>query len=215
MIKLTTLLLTGVLLASQLQGQVITVQSGMALSKLDWQIGTFEQMAYSNYRSSVPVFIGVDYFNKKYVNLSSNIGYLEKGGEGAGITVSSNGGNPVNLKSEASLQYVSLNTCGELKYPLDKRLTVFANLGPRIDFLTGFNKTFRPINETNELNKISVGINYGVGVKCTINNTIVGISTNVYRNFNSIAKWSTSDNLQANINDRTYILLLSLGYNLD
>jgi hypothetical protein len=217
MIRLTTIALALISLSASIQGQVITIQSGMALSKLDWQVGTFQNRAYDSYRASIPIFMGVEYFNKKYFNLSSNIGYLEKGGKGASAGVSINGNASVPFNNEARLQYVSLNTCGELKYPIDKKLTVYASVGPRMDYLAEFDrKIFGVLDEANELNKIIIGINYGVGVKYTINKTVVGLSSNVYRNFNSIAKWSPSDNnLGGNVNDRTYTLLLSLGYDFN
>ncbi|TAE87612.1 MAG: hypothetical protein EAY81_03815 [Bacteroidetes bacterium] len=209
MIRLTTIALALICVSASIQGQVITIQSGLALSKLDWKANSGNIRLYDNYRQSTPVFIGVDYFNKKYFNLSSNVGYVEKGGEVAGIQV-----NGSDFKIETWVRYISLNTCGNVKYQLDKRLTIFANIGPRIDFLIDSdNSFFKVYQKSNGLNKINVGLTYGAGIKYRINKTIVGFSTNSNYNFNQIVDLSGSGN-RITINDQTLLLLFSIGYEI-
>ena len=207
--KLTTTLLTVLLLSCAAQGQVISIQSGLVASKLDWEASSFTNSAYNSYRQSIPVFIGFDYLNKKYFNLSSQVGYVEKGGQGAGTRL-----NGVDFKSETWAKYVSFNTCGNVKYQFDKRITVYANIGPRIDFLVDSdNSFFKVYQKNNGLNKINVGLTYGAGIKYRVNKTIIGFSTNRNYNFNPIVDLSSSGT-EVKVNDQTLLLLFSLGYDL-
>ena len=72
------LLLIGLTFVILLNGQTIKIQGGTSISKLDWQnanqLNNKKLIGHS-------VFAGLDYFDKQYFNLSSNIGLIRKGGE--------------------------------------------------------------------------------------------------------------------------------------
>lgn len=72
--KKTGLLFIGLTFAILTNGQMIKIQGGTSISKLDWQlkgvdIGPFYNEAMIGYS----IFAGLDYLDKQYFNLSSNI----------------------------------------------------------------------------------------------------------------------------------------------
>ena len=69
------------------QGQVFKIQAGTSLSSLDWNIITNNYKIPGNRIVGQSIFFGFDYAEKRYFNLSSNIGTIRKGSrqkEGAG-----------------------------------------------------------------------------------------------------------------------------------
>jgi hypothetical protein len=59
--------------------QTLKLQVGTSYSMLDWKVSSWD----AGFNKSIFKFtgsVGLDYFDKKYFNLSSNIGFLTKGG---------------------------------------------------------------------------------------------------------------------------------------
>lgn len=192
-----------------LTAQTIKFQTGIAVSNFDWTIGS---PSWEHENESLTGFssfsIGLDYWNHKYFNLSSNLGYLKKGGK---VTVKAIDGSDTYSELEiaeapirydmilsAKLDYLSLNTCFEAKYPFKNNITPFISIGPRIDFL---------LNSYDIYKDNSYGLICGGGIKYNIQKIQIGIRSDYYWNFDNIDK-------NGEINDKTFTVNLTIGYKL-
>lgn len=190
-------------------GQTIKIQTGVSVSNLDWKFNSQYQMFEQENFIGVPVFIGLDYFEKKYFNLSTNFGYIKKGGE---VTLKAkpkpftpglvDAGEVLPDKGLRSyLNYLSLNTTFDFNYPFNIGITPFVGVGPRIDFL---------LTDESFYNKYNYGLLMGGGVKYDINKLRVGLRFDYYLNFNDLFKTEQYGTL----NDRTFTTNLIIGYRL-
>jgi hypothetical protein len=158
-----------------------------------------------------PVFIGLDYFEHQYYNISTNIGYIVRAEE-ENVTQNMREMGYPYWKNE--LEYVSLNTTLDIKYPINN-ISPFLSIGPRIDFLIDNTRKFE-LYKPDYLNKKVYGMIIGCGVKYDLKRVQVGIRGDYYFNFNEIAKWPGGDIMSdgGDITDQTYTFNFFLGYKL-
>jgi hypothetical protein len=194
------LLATVLLISGFSFGQVVKIQTGVSISSLDWQVSSPDWIHDNETLMGCPVFIGLDYLDKKYFNLSSNIGLLKKGGK---VTLKNT--NPAKYVgdqiTETNLDYLSVNTTCDFKYPLENKITPFIGIGPRIDLL---------LNDISFINKFSYGLLLGGGFKYDINKIQIGLRVDYYLNFNKINKAE----LYGTLRDKTVTTSLVVGYRL-
>ena len=217
--KQLKLLVISFLLSNLSFSQTINVQSGIAISKLDWVdingAKRFDQAIIGN--SS---FVGIDYLDRKYFSLSTNIGSVTKGGEEDRIHWVNYGEDSMvahdSSTIKATLKYVSINSTFNFKYPIKDKIIPFLNVGPRIDYL--FANNFVSVNgsgEIEELHKYNFGLILGGGVKYVFSKVQIGVRADKYINFNNIGKFSHQfiDNTTT-ANDKTFTINLSVGLKL-
>jgi hypothetical protein len=198
--KRLKILSTALLISSFSFGQLMKIQSGISISNLDWKIGTYD-WKYDNEKLIGNSFsVGLDYLDKKYYNLSSNISLLKKGGK-----VTATAENVSDRILQVNIDYLSVNTTFELKYPFQNKITPFISYGPRLDMLLS------EIYLTN-YNNYNYGLLLGGGLKYDINRIQVGFRTDYYLNFNEINKPIT--HVFGVINDKTLTCNLTIGYRL-
>jgi hypothetical protein len=138
--KHLNLLVFGLLLSNLAFGQTLKIQTGTTLSQLDWKLGILDIDPYSETMIGYSVFAGMDYLENMYFNLSSNFGFIRKGGKGT-ITFTTETGETIDEKTEkAKLNYFSVNTTFDLKYPIKDRIIPYISVGPRFDYLTSYSK---------------------------------------------------------------------------
>ncbi|MDK7354013.1 hypothetical protein, partial [Rothia aeria] len=119
--------------------QSIKISSGIFYSNL--KINDNKILKNKEY---IPLFLGIDYFQKKNYFLSSNIGLLKIKGEEQIIH-----NNEINNVKE-TLNVVNFNTTFNYKLNLDDNNYLFIGLGPKIDFLLDNsleNKVFQEISD--------------------------------------------------------------------
>ncbi|WP_417592709.1 outer membrane beta-barrel protein [Owenweeksia hongkongensis] len=212
--------------SNQVISQVINIQVGTAISKLDWTVedvpgqpslNGVDESAYSEPIQGLSVYIGIDYFDHKYYNLSTNIGYIQKGGQ---YTV-----DYVLYTSvkKAQLHYLSLNTLLDLKLPVTESISPFLSLGPRIDFLSSHEgEIIENLSgkNTGELDKLMYGCLLGAGAKYSLQKIQFGVRFDYYFNFTHIAnyEWKRKQATYAygngTLKDHTYSINLVVGYKL-
>ena len=180
--------------------QIIKFQPGISLSNTDlkynsgyWQYSNKTLIGYS-------MFIGIDYLNDKYYNLSTNVGVVKKGG-----TVTATAPDEPIWRFNLNLDYLSLNTTFEVKYPLKYRITPFLSYGPRLDYLLND-------NSLSGYNQFNYGILMGGGLKYDVNNFQIAIRSDYYLNFATINKPRTY--IFSKINDKTTTICFTIGYKL-
>ena len=176
------ILFAGLCIASYTFGQKLTLQSGISVSKLS--------TGYTNDKIGYSEFVGVDYFNKKYIDFSSNIGIIRKGGK-----------NNIGL-TDITLDYASINTLINIKYPVSKKFVPFLSIGPHIDYLfhsktnentinnTTLGNIFevKPTNDDYHLKKISTGLLMVLGINYTIARYTLGIRYDRYTEFTKVGE---------------------------
>lgn len=204
--KKTVLLLLGLTFTTLLNGQTLKIQGGTSISKLDWQnanqLDNKKLIGHS-------IFAGLDYFDKQYFNLSSNIGLIRKGGE-----------YYINFDSDEIaldkpvLDYLSINTTIDFKYTIKEKFAPFISLGPRVDFLIN-SKNFYALKGNGELNDTSIGLLLGGGLKYDISNLQLGLRADYYLNFTEVASWSIeSIGKGGEVSVNTFTMNLTIGYKL-
>jgi hypothetical protein len=206
------LLLIGLTIAVLTNGQIVKFQGGTSISKLEWKlndndVASFFDEALIGYS----MFAGIDYINKQYVNLSSNIGVIRKGGQGKIALVDYGGIIEQNVTGRPTLDYFSVNTTVDLKYPIEKTVP-YISFGPRFDYLFNNSKFFDGLKE---LKSTSIGLILGGGFKRDISNLQFGLRADYYLDFAKVAEWAAeSHRIGGHISVNTFTINLTIGYKL-
>lgn len=193
--------------------QTLNIQAGTTVSHLDWELKGLNGRLYDQNLIGYSFFVGMDYHNIKYFNLSSNIGMIRKGGMMELEFLDIEGQSTDFMKDKATLDYVSVNTVIDLKYPVNEKLIPFISIGPRADFLISSSKQFEIFKEQKQLSAISYGIVTGLGLKYAIARAIVGIRFDYYTDINNVASYTEPDQVDpSEIRAKMYSLNVSCGY---
>jgi hypothetical protein len=192
--------------------QTLTFQAGTSISKLDWYIEIVDESIYGEYIINPTFLVGVEYFNKTHFYLSSNIGYIVKGG-GSTRDIRAEDNSITKHYISAKYSYLTLNTTFDLKHTFGEKFTAYLSVGPRIDIGLGYNDQFESLH--NDLNNIIYGMITGLGVKYKFGFGNLGIRYDRYFNFNQIAKWESAQfRVAGGIKDKTATLTLTYGIEL-
>ncbi|MFC2110840.1 hypothetical protein ACFLQ5_00150 [Bacteroidota bacterium] len=188
-------------------GQTLNLQSGLSVSRIytdgeNIQVQRYNALFYGN-----TVFLGLDYLNEKYINLSGNIGFIRKGGN-----IESS--DSINYPGQVSFDYLSINSMFEFKYPISSNILPFMSLGLRYDFLLNINRENNHFWKYNVVKSNSYGLLVGCGVKYDFSKLQIGLRSDYYYNFNDLAKFHfpANNNDDALINTFTFNLII--GYKI-
>ncbi|NJN25986.1 MAG: PorT family protein [Cyclobacteriaceae bacterium] len=210
--KRTGLLLIGLTIAILTNGQTIKIQGGTSISKLDWQLKGLS--LYNKTLIGYSIFAGLDYLDKQYFNLSTNIGIIRKGGKDEIVLTDQFGELTRQINTEKpTLDYLSINTMIDLKYRIKETVSPFISLGPRFDYLVGRSKHFDSLEEIDELKSTSIGLILGGGLKYDISNLQFGLRADYYLDFTKVADWTienTGNGGEVTVN--TFTINFTLGY---
>ncbi len=194
------------------KAQTLNIQAGTTISNLDWELNHY-QPEYRRNIIGYSFFVGMDYLDKKYINLSSNIGFIRKGGMWDVELFEIEKNFITYYPEKATLDYFSTNTLIELKYPVTGRFIPFISLGPRVDFLVSRNARFEDFNEQGFLHEVAFGILAGGGIKFVNGKSIIGFRFDYYADINDIATYQVFNQAEpAEIKARTFSLNVSYGY---
>jgi len=212
----TGLLLIGLIIAFFTNGQIVKIQGGTSISKLDWKLNEVDMFDESLIGYSL--FAGIDYFDKPFFNLSSNLGMVRKGGKGEVLLTSYSGIPYLNLTSKPTVDYFSINTTIDFKYRLREAISPFISIGPRFDYLINRSKIFSDLEEFTDLNKTSIGLLLGGGFKYDYSSFQFGLRADYYldfKKFSKIAEWAQESNrIAGEISFKTFTINLTVGYRL-
>ncbi|HLO59222.1 MAG TPA: outer membrane beta-barrel protein [Bacteroidales bacterium] len=196
--------------------QTLKIQFGRDWSKLKWPTDG----EYSDFKTSLNgniLFLGVDYFNGKYFNLSSNLGYLQRQG-GKSYDKFIDDQHTTLVKSETSIDQLSLNIKFIIKYPVMERLTPFISIGPTYDYL--ISQSHKEDRITNIKSGI-FGLILGGGAYYNISRFQIGLNIDYYiylSNFGDLdsrpSPGMTGFLKSEDINARTLISSITLGYRI-
>lgn len=171
------------LFATSINAQTIEISGGYTTSRLDLFV-EYDRNSDSNYNryylypepmSSLNIGIGVEYLNKSFYSVNSNIYYIRKGGYNPNASHTDSSPTHTRPFNYGYLDLISLNTMFRLKAD-NKYFTPFIELGPRFDFLTNMSEAFLPENK--------VGAPSEEGVSPTEYYYGFDVSSGIYKEFN-------------------------------
>ena len=202
--KKLTSIITGLFLANLTWGQTINVQTGVSISDLSYKIKDMCMCPGEQYQKKLigySEFVGVDYFNRKYIDISANLGVTSQGGTDP---------DQDDKKYYQILNYASINTMVNVKYPIADKIIPYLNVGPRADILL-YNNQYNFYRKATgyDFNKIPFGFLFGGGLKYEFNKFKIGILYDKYVNFIKIAHIPSY-----NVYVSTSTINLTIGYNL-
>jgi hypothetical protein len=163
-------------------GQTIKIQYGRDWSQLKWPIDG----EYSDFKTSLngnTLFLGFDYFNRKYFNLNSNIGFLQKHG-GKSYEKNYDGQHTTIVQSETSIKQLSINTKIYFKYPINEKLFPFLSLGLSYDYLLS---QLHNEDRISNVEPIIYGLILGGGAYYNISRFQIGLNIDYNKYFSSFA----------------------------
>lgn len=192
--------LIALLCCSSLLSQTVKIDNGLSYSSMN--SNKFDML--NEQIASYSFAIGCDYVEHKFFYLSSEIGYLSKGGK---ESVLFPGENVFDI--EEKWQYIHLNTTIRFKYQMPGS-HIFIGLGPTLDVLLGSNKFTDSIySDGYEMNKFPIGYKAEIGVTQDINRLRVGLSYAYLANL-SVAGESSFNNL----NTKAHVVSVTFGLKL-
>ncbi len=215
--KKTGLILTGLFFVSFTFGQTVNFQVGTSMSHLDWKInGTTVGSLYNKTLIGYSILAGIDYLDKKYFNLSSNIGFIRKGGKDEAQLYDQNGVlTSGTLINKATLDYFSINTKVDIKYEIKETFTPFVGIGPQFGYLINNSKLFEAIKKNDRLENKSYGLLVGGGIKYNRSKFQLGLRADYYLDFTKVADWTVeAPKVGSKITSKTYSISFTIGYKL-
>lgn len=213
--KKAILLLTVLIFASYSHAQTVKFQMGTTLAKLNWQVGGKDLNMFDETLIAYSFFTGIDYFENRYFNVSSNLGLIQKGGKGMIVFTTETGEPAGEVTKKARLNYLTINTAFDLKYTIKDKLLPFISLGPRFDYLVNYSSQFDGLKDMAVLKKYNLGLILGAGIRYNLSKMQLGIKADYYLNLDEIAVWPAQpENLGGKIVDKTMTINLTLGYKL-
>ena len=216
--KKTAFILIGLAIVILAKGQTVKIQGGTSISRLDWEINGANpsSLFYNKALIGYSLFTGLDYMDKKYFNLSTNIGLIRKGGKDESqLTDEYNDLTGLTITEKAILDYFTVNTTINLRYRIKDSFYPFVSFGPRIDFLVNNSNHFDHIKEEGWLETTSYGLVLGGGVNYDISKLIIGIKADYNMDFKEIADWTDeAPEGGSKITGQTFMVNLFIGYKL-
>jgi hypothetical protein len=213
----------------QMKGQTLNLQAGPSISKLITKLQRFgeEDIYIQGFRSGLNVSAGIDYWDHKYFNLSSNVGFIQKGGNDTVHYFTKYDYNDSAVPCFVRLNYITLNTAFVFKVPIKNHFIPYLIAGPRFDYLVSFNDPESIIDyilTSTGFDNFLYGLLTGVGVDYNTNKFSLGIVFNYYINLKKIYDYSGSFPEESgfadrwhfghSINDRTFTLNFRIGCKL-
>ncbi len=191
--------------------QIVSIHIGENFSNLKWK-NDFEIPGYTEKLNGKNIFLNIDYWNKKYFNLSGSLGFISKSGSNLYKYYRENYGY-ITTSSESNLSYLSVNSTLNFKYPIWKFIP-FINGGPRIDYLiSNKNKSSR----MGIINSTIVGLTAGAGLKYCISSIQIGLQYDHHINFNKVAQLPKRPTYhgfysESEVYEKVRLLKITIGY---
>lgn len=164
-------------------GQNVQFAVGASVSKLDWQFNYNAQEFERFYLAPITGLaadLNVEYFEKRWFSLSSNIGYFQSGGEISSDEVHNNW---VINETKNSANNFSVGTNFNV-IPINKTIQVMAGIGPRLDFLIPTKNTAMSVQD--QLRKLQFGITGDLGLYYKFDKIKVGLNASYLKRFGKL-----------------------------
>ena len=215
--KRKSLLLIGTLITILAQGQVLKFQGGTSISKLDWELtGVNIGPIYEESLTGYYITAGLDYLETDFIYISSNIGMVRKGGKGE-FQLTDQFGNLTGqgIVEKPSLDFLTINSLINVKYPLNETISPFISIGPRFDYLVNSSDHFKDLDEMDGLNTYTIGLSFGGGVNYELSDLQFGLRGDYLMELTKVGEWSfESTGVSGEIGLSSIVISLTVGYRL-
>ncbi len=186
---------------------MVNVETGISVSRQDF-IYNSSMVGYSEYA-------GVEYLDLKiyrdiHMNLNSNIGIIRKGGQFKNPEDAIMYSDLDFTDEKLRLNYFSINTTADFKYPLRNNFTPFIGLGPFFEMLISHSDLYRQFYEIQRPQTLGYGLLLNLGIKYDYNQFQFSLKWAYFFNFNNVSNWLGKD-----IDGRTFTISLVAGYTLN
>ncbi len=212
--KRQLILLLSVLNFFSLGAQDLHLVTGPSFSLLNYTTSPSEGTAGTKTLTGFNAQVGVDYLKLKYFNLSSELGFIQKGGKFYIMEVTPEG----EILSEAwftdRLHFLTINTTANFKIPVKDFIIPYIFLGPRLDYLGWYHETaefIKVFDDAKKLNRFIYGLSTGAGIKFKVKKFLLGVVFDYYLNFNDLVH-SVSSTEDVKLIDRTFTANVLIGY---
>jgi hypothetical protein len=205
------------LITGSLQAQDLKLKFGATFGKTIFSSGSFVDL--DGVLVGEAASLGVDYWNKKRLFLSSEVGIIKTGVTGnTHSPVPGNGAQPIHKYiAKISVRSLTASTLLNLKLSANEGRVLYIGIGPRVDYLLDYkenNKLLQPAEAGKYLHKTIYGISCLLGSKFTFNKFNWGFELKYNPNFNNFV-----DNIEYSGFHRGFIINymtfgLSFGYAL-
>ena len=206
MTKFLTLLFLTITISSF--SQILKVKNGISFSSLELTESPADISEAEFLGENITTYsfiVGLDYFEKKWFYLSSEIGYLKKGGE-QNIEIFPNNGTE-NIKE--SWGYLHLNTTARLPIRLKNHAHFYMGAGPTFDVLIDSDTFESSFYEGHVLNSTIFGLKGEVGFAMDFKKIRVGLNASYLYDIDNLGGTESLE-----YKNQAYQIMLSLGYRL-
>ena len=172
-----------------------------------------DEGAGSENREWYQMSIGLDYLDQGWYALSSNVGYLRKGGSFDFYEATDPGLNMLKRNMKYMFDYITLNTTFRVKTLSDSGWNFYAGVGPRVDvnvkrhISLGDMDSLFPEQTAPAVNRIIVGLKCETGVNYNFDRYLLGLNVSYLPSF-------IKPNKDFIAHDRTFTVGILLGYRL-
>jgi len=199
-------------------GQTFNLQIGPTFSKLKWENSLVQHTMLDNNVTGINALLGIEFWDNKYFNLSSNLGFIQKGGKDSISVTSPLGEMDSMMLFKERLNYLTVNTAFIFKIPVKDVIFPYIMAGPRIDYLISYKENIAFIKQFEDADKVNYliyGIIMGIGINYKFDKIQLGIVFNYYVNLNKMVDYTWENpNITNKISDNTFALNFQIGYKL-
>jgi len=205
-----------ILVTAGCYSQTLNLRGGPTFSSLNWENSLVTNNQFDKNYTGFDVMLGYDYLDFRYFDLSTNLGFIQKGGSATVLFINGTGPEEGGLHNATiKLNYLTVNTIFEAKLPINDFIVPFIHAGPRLDYLVGYNdpsSLLHYFEELDQLHKYIYGLVAGGGIDFKLKRFKLGIMCDYYWNFNKLVDYTADTGVRNQISDKTFILNFQMGY---
>jgi hypothetical protein len=197
-------------------GQTFNLQIGPSFSKSTWEnLWMSEHILLQDRVVGTNASLGIEYWDNTYFNLSSSLGFIQKGGKDS-IPFEFGPPEPIPVTFyKLKLNYLTVNTSVIIKIPVRDVIIPYLLAGPHIDYLVSYKEDAAIIKDyvdEDKVNYLSYGFITGFGVRYKLDKIQLGVVFNYLMNLNNLVdyKW-TSAGITRKVSDNTFTLNFQIG----
>lgn len=198
--------------------QTLNIKTGATFSKMSWTNSMASNTLFDKEYFGFITTFGVDYLQKKFFMLSSNIGYVNIGGNGTVLAVDPI--HPMNDKMidiRTTLHFFTSNTLALFKFKIGKSISPFIGFGPRLDYLVKYKEDaglLVQFDDIKNLNKMQYGFIGVAGINYNMNKFRIGLEFQYNYTFTKLVNFTSQWNVKNELSVRYYNVAASIGYKI-
>lgn len=166
------------------KGQNLQLSAGTSHTSIDWRYvypNGLEENFFTSPIVGTSMNIGLEYFERNKMSLSSNLGLFQSGGK-----ISPEENHPNFKIEEATNNANNLSLGTQFNYlPINNRLQLILSAGPRLDYLLPRPKSAMDMQKEN-IRRLHVGITGSLGLFYQFENLKIGVRSSYLHRLNEI-----------------------------